>query len=158
MLGYYDRRDNQYCCNVLSIPVATTWPEQRFSTLRRVKTKQWSRLFDLTLNALINVSMNGPESLQYASRLCSGSWHSENWQKLQWFIVFHISILGVGSFVWGVNCAKVPHGDETGSRPAQWWGRSWKCSWNLWLKWIKANNKRRVTQRALKTLESADEE
>jgi len=50
---------------VLSIPLATTWPEQRFSTLFRVKTKQGNRLFDVTLNALINVSMNGPESLQW---------------------------------------------------------------------------------------------
>jgi len=50
------------------------------------------------------------------------------------------------------------HGDETGSRAAQWWGRSWECSRNVWLKWMKENNKRRVTQRALKTPESADDQ
>jgi len=64
MLGEYGRRDNQYCYNMLFIPLATTWPEQRFSTLCRVKTKQRNRLFDVTLTALIHVSMNGPESLQ----------------------------------------------------------------------------------------------
>jgi len=55
---------NQYCCNVLFIPLAKNWPEQRFSTLCRVKTKQQNRLFVVILNALINVSMNCPESLQ----------------------------------------------------------------------------------------------
>jgi len=57
------RRDNQYCCIVLSTPLATAWPERGFSTLCRVKTKQRNCLFDVTLNALINVSMNCPESL-----------------------------------------------------------------------------------------------
>ena len=56
------------------------------------------------------------------------------------------------SFVWGDTRTKVPHGNETGARAAQLWGRAWDCSWNLWLKWIKANNKRRVTERAPKTL------
>jgi len=59
----YGRRDNQYCCNVMSIPLVATWPEQKFSTPRHVKTKLRNRLFDVTLKALINVSMNGPESL-----------------------------------------------------------------------------------------------
>jgi len=53
-------------CRLLSIPVATTWPEQRFLILCRVKTTQRNRLF-VTVNALINVSMNDPESLQYGS-------------------------------------------------------------------------------------------
>jgi len=34
------RRGNQYCCNVLSIPLATSRLKQRFSNLCRVKTKQ----------------------------------------------------------------------------------------------------------------------
>jgi len=60
--------------NVLSIPLATNWPEQGFATLCRVKTKQRNRLFEVTLNALINVSINGPESLQsMALRLCCGA-------------------------------------------------------------------------------------
>jgi len=29
-----------------------------------------------------------------ALRLCGGAWHSKNWQKLNWFIVFHVSIWG----------------------------------------------------------------
>ena len=29
-----------------------------------------------------------------ALRLCEGAWHSKNWQKLHWFIVFHFSIRG----------------------------------------------------------------
>jgi len=27
-------------------------------------------------------------------RLCRGDWHSKIWQKIHWFIVFHIPILG----------------------------------------------------------------
>ena len=45
----------------LSIPLATAWPERAFSTLYHVKTKQQNRLLDVTLNALINVSMNSPD-------------------------------------------------------------------------------------------------
>jgi len=45
---------------VLFIPLATAWPELGFATLCRVKTKQRNRLLDVTLNVLINVSMNGP--------------------------------------------------------------------------------------------------
>jgi len=44
----------------LSIPLATAWPEREFSTLCRVKTKKRKRLLDVTLNALTNVSINGP--------------------------------------------------------------------------------------------------
>ena len=55
------------CCIALSIPLATAWPERGFSTMCRVKTKQRSRLLDVTLNALINVSMNGPNHLDYES-------------------------------------------------------------------------------------------
>ena len=33
----------------MSIPLATTWPEERYSTLCRVKTKQRNRIFDVTL-------------------------------------------------------------------------------------------------------------
>jgi len=36
-----------------------------------------------------------PESFQLgALHLCRGAWHSKNWQKLHWFIVFHVSIWG----------------------------------------------------------------
>jgi len=73
-----------------------------------------------------------------ALRMCSGAWNSEDWQKLHWFIVFHISIWEAGGFVWEANHTKVPLGDETKSTAAQWWERAWDCSWNLWLKWIKA--------------------
>ena len=51
------------CCIALSIPLATAWPERGFSTMCRVKTKQRNRLLDVTLNALINVLMNGPNHL-----------------------------------------------------------------------------------------------
>jgi len=27
-------------------------------------------------------------------RLCRGDWHSKIWQKIHWFIVFHLPILG----------------------------------------------------------------
>ena len=51
------------CCIALSIPLVTAWPEREFSTVCRVKTKQRNRLLDITPNALINVSMNGPNHL-----------------------------------------------------------------------------------------------
>ena len=51
------------CCIALSIPLVTAWPEREFSTVCRVKTKQRNWLLDVTLNALINVSMNGPNHL-----------------------------------------------------------------------------------------------
>ena len=51
------------CCIALSIPLATAWPERGFFTMCHVKTKQRNRLLDVTLNALINVSMNGPNHL-----------------------------------------------------------------------------------------------
>jgi len=35
-----------------------------------------------------------------ALRLCRGSWHSKNWQKLLCFTVFHISIWGAWNLVW----------------------------------------------------------
>jgi len=35
----------KYCCNVLSIPLPTTWPERRFSTLCGVKTKKTKPAF-----------------------------------------------------------------------------------------------------------------
>ena len=50
-------------CIALSIPLATAWPERGFSTMCRVKAKQRNRLLDVTLNALINVSMNSPNHL-----------------------------------------------------------------------------------------------
>ena len=60
---------HRLCCIALSIPLATTWPEQGHSTMYRVETKQRNRLFDVTLNALINVSMNGPKQLSDKSAL-----------------------------------------------------------------------------------------
>ena len=42
-------------------------------------------------------------------RLCGVAWHSKNWQKLHWFIVFHVSIWGgAWSFVWGTKPTKAP--------------------------------------------------
>ena len=32
-----------------------------------------------------------------------GAWHSKNSQKLNWFAVFHVSIWGAWSFVWGAK-------------------------------------------------------
>ena len=51
------------CCIALPIPLATAWPERGFSTLDQVKTKQRNRLLGATLNALMNVSINGPPQL-----------------------------------------------------------------------------------------------
>jgi hypothetical protein len=47
----------------LTIPLSTAWPERGFSAMKRVKTRQRSRLLDSTLCALLNISMNGPEQL-----------------------------------------------------------------------------------------------
>ena len=51
------------CCMALSILLATAWQEQGFSTLFRIKTKKRNRLLGATLNALMNVSINGPPQL-----------------------------------------------------------------------------------------------
>jgi len=37
-----------------------------------------------------------------------GAWHSKNWQNLNWFVVFHFSIWGAWSFVWGAKPPKPP--------------------------------------------------
>jgi len=36
------------------------------------------------------------------------AWHSKNWQKLHWLIVFHVSILGDWSVVWGLSPPNTP--------------------------------------------------
>ena len=51
------------CCIALSIPLATAWPKRGFSTLCPVKTKQRKRLLGATLNALMNISINGKPQL-----------------------------------------------------------------------------------------------
>jgi len=70
------------------------------------------------------------------------------------FIMFHISILGSWSFVWG---SRLPMTTRLGPEQLRW-GRAWGCSWDLWLKWIKAKNRRRVTEQALMTVKSTDDE
>jgi len=42
--------------------------------------------------------------------LCGGARHSKNWQKLNWFILFHVSIWVAWSFFWGAN---LTYGDGT---------------------------------------------
>ena len=42
-----------------------------------------------------------------------GDLHSKIWQKLHWFIVFHLSIRGFGSCLGGPKRTKVPRGDGT---------------------------------------------
>ena len=39
--------------------------------------------------------------LQGGFAFVRGAWHSKNWQKLHWSIVFHFSIRRVSSIVWG---------------------------------------------------------
>ena len=36
-----------------------------------------------------------------ALSFCGGAWHSKNWQKLNWYIVFHVSIWGAWIIVLG---------------------------------------------------------
>ena len=47
----------------LAIPLSTAWPERGFSTMARVKSKTRNRLLDITLSALLNISLNGPQEL-----------------------------------------------------------------------------------------------
>jgi len=47
------------CLHCAAHSTCHSLPELGFSTLRRLKTKQ--RLLDVALNAMINVSMNGPD-------------------------------------------------------------------------------------------------
>ena len=46
-------------------------------------------------------SIGGFAFLRGPLRLCRRASHSKNWQKLNWFIVFHVSIWGAWSFLWG---------------------------------------------------------
>ena len=54
---------HQLCCIALTIPLSTAWPERGFSTLARIKNPKRNRLSPPVLNALINVSTNGPKQL-----------------------------------------------------------------------------------------------
>lgn len=47
----------------LTLPLSTAWPERGFSAMGRVKTMARNRLLDVTLSALLNVSLNGPQQL-----------------------------------------------------------------------------------------------
>ena len=96
---------------------------------------------ETTLNALKCFNERSRKSSTEGLYVCAAGLKILKIDELHWFIVFHISICGTGSFVWGTN-HKVAHADETESRAAQWWGHTWDWSWNLWLKWLKANNKR----------------
>jgi len=44
-----------------------------------------------------------------ALHFCRGAWHSKNWQKLHWFIVFYFSIWEAWNFVWGELSPPKPH-------------------------------------------------
>ena len=48
--------------------------------------------------------------------ICAGGLDTKNWQKLNCFIVFRVSILGAWSFAWGAKPPKAPHGDGTGPK------------------------------------------
>jgi len=43
-----------------------------------------------------------------------GTWHSKNWQKLHWFIVFHVSIWGSELCLGRLSPPKLPRDDGTG--------------------------------------------
>ena len=47
----------------LTMPMSTAWPERGFSAMARIKTKMRNRLLDVSLCALMNVSLNGPPQL-----------------------------------------------------------------------------------------------
>jgi len=41
--------------------------------------------------------------------LCGRAWHSTNWQNLNWFIVFHVSLWGgLELWLWGISTQKPP--------------------------------------------------
>jgi len=94
--------------------LATTWPERGFSTLCRVKTKQRNRLLDVTLNALINVSINGPDrtitrkSSIEGLYVCAGGLTFCKLTKTPLIYSISYSNLGSWSFVWGAKPTKPP--------------------------------------------------
>jgi len=47
-------------------------------------------------------------------RFCRGGWHSKIWQKIHWYILFHISHWEAWIFVWGALSPPKPRGDWTG--------------------------------------------
>jgi len=62
-----------------------------------------------------------PESFQQGSFsvLRGGAWHSTNWQKLHWFIVFYISTCEAWGFVWGDKPTKAHRGDSSARHKSQ---------------------------------------
>ena len=66
-------------CIALSIPLSSAWPEQGFSTLCHVKTKQCNRLLGVTLHALMNILINGPVQLTDEDVQAV----AEKWQKVK---------------------------------------------------------------------------
>ena len=60
-------------------------------------------------------SIGGFAFLREALGLCWGAWHSKIWRKLNWFIVFHVSIWeGLELCLGGLSPQKPPRGDGTG--------------------------------------------
>ena len=49
----------------MTIPLSTAWPERGFSALKRIKSLMRNRLLTAMLNALLQISLNGPRILTY---------------------------------------------------------------------------------------------
>ena len=66
----------------MTIPLSTAWPERGFSALKRIKSLMRNRLLTAMLNALLQISLNGPRILtdQQAKRIAE-KWHSEKQRR-----------------------------------------------------------------------------
>jgi len=66
----------------MTLPLSTAWPERGFSTLQRIKSKSRNRLSDNTLNALLNISLNGPSELNEESLTSiAKKWYQERQRR-----------------------------------------------------------------------------
>ena len=49
--------------------MSTAWPERGLSMLKRIKTSSRNRLFKPTVNKVVNISMNGPNTFSVRESL-----------------------------------------------------------------------------------------
>jgi len=106
-------KSDQYWCNVLSIPLATTWSEQRFSTLCNVKAKQAAWCKSECSEKCFN-ERSRKSSIEGLYVCAAGLDVLKIEKKRHLFIVFRISIWGLGALFGGLTAPKSPMATRLG--------------------------------------------
>jgi len=78
------------------------------TTLRLFKFRHQRRKWSLNQNRHQKLFSRGLCVSAGRLWICAGGWHSKNWQKFNSFIVFHVSVWGAWSLIWGLSPQK-PH-------------------------------------------------